>query len=113
MKHFYLPLAVLGLLVPYFFLGLFLVRYGLDLALIYNSLFGNPIATFFVADLLISIVVFWIFLGRESRRLGMKSWGFYISATVLVGLSFSFPLFMHFRERRRTYLREKHSHHED
>jgi putative effector of murein hydrolase LrgA (UPF0299 family) len=108
MKKLYLPFAVFGLVIPYTFLGIFVYLYGLDFDRIVAGLV-NPIATFFVADLALTLLVFWIFMIRECRRLGMKSWGFYILVSALVGPSFAFPLFLYFRDRRRTTLREKRS----
>ena len=110
MTRLYLPLAVLGLVIPYGFLGIFVYSSGEQdlLNLAYAGL-SNPIAAFFVTDVILTAIVFLVFLLRECRRLGMKSWGFYLAATLVSGPSFAFPLFMHFRERRRAYLRAKRS----
>ena len=72
----------------------------LNLALLVEQLFGTPISTFFAVDLIITAVVFWIFLYQEARRLQMSRWWVYLIATVLVGPSFALPLFLYFREAR-------------
>lgn len=99
-KHFYLTLAIVGLLTPYYFLFQFLGVNGLDLTLFVQQLFANNISTFFAVDLVISIIVFWIFMNAETNKLQMKNFGVYILASLTVGLSFALPLFFYFRERR-------------
>ncbi len=65
-----------------------------------EQLFATPILTFFAVDLLITAVVFWIFLSQEARRSHMRHGWIYIVATLLVGPSFALPLFLYFRETR-------------
>jgi hypothetical protein len=100
MRKVYLLLAFLGLAAPYYFLVSFLAENGFDLALLPEQLFANDISTFFAADLLITAVVFLIFLYREARRLEMKRWWVYIVATFLIGPSFALPLYLYCRESR-------------
>ena len=50
-------------------------------------------------DLTISVIVFWFFMFVEANKLQMKNPWVYVLATLLVGLSFAFPLFLYFRER--------------
>ena len=100
MKRLYLLLAIAGFVLPYYFLLGFLAANGLNLALLVEQLFGTPISTFFAVDLIITAVVFWIFLYQEARRLQMSRWWVYLIATVLVGPSFALPLFLYFREAR-------------
>ena len=98
MRKLYLILAVVGFVVPYSFFGSFLVSSGLNLHLIVSQLFANNISSFFAVDLLISAIVFWVFLYRESRRCRMGNWWIFIVATLTVGPSFALPLFLYFRE---------------
>ena len=49
-------------------------------------------------DLIITAVVLMIFVYRESQRFGMGNWWVYIVATLTIGPSFAFPLFLYFRE---------------
>jgi hypothetical protein len=99
MKMVYLTAAVAGMLVPYYFWGAFLRESGLDLALLLAQLFANHISTFFAVDLIITAIVFLLFSYRESRKRGISSWWAYVLATLLVGPSFSLPLFLYQRER--------------
>ena len=97
-KSVYLILALLGLVVPYWFLFEFLGTNGFDLALLVQQLFANNISTFFAVDLVISILVFWLYMIAEANKLNMKNWWLYILASLTVGLSFALPLFLYFRE---------------
>jgi hypothetical protein len=78
----------------------FLVEYGLNLVLLIDQLFANDISTFFAVDLIITAIVFLIFMVREAGRYQMRNWWLYIVATLAVGPSFAFPLFLYFREPR-------------
>ena len=98
MRRLYALLAVLGFVVPYYYFARFLATNGLDLTLIVEQLFANDISTAFAVDLFIAAIVFWVFLVHEARRLTIRYWWLCIPATLLVGLSFSLPLFLWMRE---------------
>ena len=99
-KNIYLAFALIGLLAPYYFLFKFLGTSGFDIPLLIEQLFANNISTFFAVDLIISIVVFWIWMTTETNKLQMKNWWLYILASLAVGLSFALPLFLYFREQK-------------
>jgi hypothetical protein len=97
-KLVYLILAVIGLILPYYFLISFLLTHGLAARLFLNQLFDTPISIFFAVDLLISCLVFMIFLKREAERHAMKYQWIYWMSLLTVGLSFALPLFLWARE---------------
>jgi hypothetical protein len=99
-KNIYLVLALIGLIAPYLFFFKFLGTNGLDMALLIQQLFANNISTFFAVDLIISFIVFWIYMVSEASKLQMRNWWLYILASLAVGLSFALPLFLYFRERK-------------
>jgi len=99
-KNIYLTLAFIGLLIPYYFLFKFLAANGLDIPLLIQQLFADNISTFFALDLVISIIVFWVYLIAEANKLQMKNWWLYMLASLTVGLSFALPLFLYFREHK-------------
>ena len=99
-KNIYLALAMIGVMVPYFFLFQFIGENGLSVSLLIQRLFANDISTFFAVDLIISIIVFWIYLISEAEKLRMTNYWLYILASLTVGLSFALPLFLYFRERK-------------
>ncbi len=98
MKRLYLILALAGLVVPYTFFISFLAQHGLNLSLLIEQLFGTPISAFFAVDLIITAIVFWVFLFQEARRMQMRRRWAYVVVTLLVGPSFALPLFLYFRE---------------
>ncbi len=97
-RQIYLVLAILGFIIPYYFLISFLINYGLDARLFVKQLFGTPISTFFAVDLVLSCVVFMIFSGREARRHAMSYTWMSTVALFTVGLSCALPLFLYLRE---------------
>jgi len=99
-KNVYLVLSLIGLVLPYWFFFNFLSTNGLNVALLIQQLFANSISAFFAVDLIISIIVFWIYMVGEATRLQMKNWWLYILASLTVGLSFALPLFLYFREQK-------------
>jgi hypothetical protein len=99
-KRLYLALAVVGFVLPYYFFVSFLLVHGLDVGLLAEQLFANNISSFFAVDLIISAVVFLVFLVQESRRLGIVNWWIFVVATLAIGPSFSWPLFLYLREAR-------------
>ena len=99
-KKLYLLLAIVGFALPYYFFVSFLTAHGLNPQLLFSQLFANNIPSFFAVDLIITAVVFWVFLCREARRWQMGNWWVYILATLLIGPSFALPLFLYFRESR-------------
>jgi hypothetical protein len=99
-KNIFLTLSLIGLLVPYYFFFKFLSVNGLDIPLLVGQLFANNMSTFFAVDLVISIIVFWIYMIAEANKLQMKNWWLYLLASSTVGLSFALPLFLYFRERK-------------
>ncbi|MFN8411916.1 MAG: DUF2834 domain-containing protein [Anaerolineales bacterium] len=99
-KNIYFALAGIGFIFPYYFLFLFIRENGLNVSLLLQQLFTNPISTFFAVDLIISIIVFWVYLYQEIQTHKIKNSWIYVVASLLVGLSFALPLFLYARERQ-------------
>ena len=62
MKNLYLLLAVVGAVVPYLFFSAHLTTVGFGVVDFVRAGFVNGVAGGFTADVLISSVVFWIYL---------------------------------------------------
>ena len=99
-SSFYLVLCVLGVLIPWVFLIGFLGIPEPTISLFFTSIFANHVSSAVAGDLLVSGVVFFIFLFYEGRRLNMKNLWLFVPATLFVGLSFGLPLFLYFRAKR-------------
>lgn len=66
----------------------------------------TPAATFIVVDILVLATASFVWMFAEGRRLGIGGawlWGYYLGS-VVIGISFAFPLFLAHRQRalRRT-----------
>ena len=108
LQSIYLVLAILGFALPYSQLIPFFIDNGFDLSLFWSQLFANRISTDFAFDLLVSSLVFWIFLYKEGKRINLKSLWVYVVLNLIIGLSFALPLFLLMRSRHldREFTRE-------
>ncbi|MGQ0734504.1 MAG: DUF2834 domain-containing protein [Acidobacteriota bacterium] len=94
----YLSLAVVGAIVPYIFFVQFFGAEGFGGNFI-GALFVNGAAAGFSADVLLSSLVFWIYLFPEARRTNVGRPWVYVAVNLLIGLSCALPLFLWARER--------------
>ncbi|RXJ72798.1 hypothetical protein CS022_13105 [Veronia nyctiphanis] len=95
LKNVYLGLAIIGAVVPYLFFWDFMGEYGIDIPLFLSMLFPNDAAGGFVADLLVSSAVFWVFMFvKQQKENGPKPWIF-IALNVTVGLSCALPAYLY------------------
>ncbi len=98
-RTFYLAMAVIGTVVPWLFFGSFFAQHGFALPLFLQSLFANGPAGGFSADVLISILVFWVWSWRDARSHQVQRWWLVLPASFFVGLSLSLPLYLYLRAR--------------
>jgi hypothetical protein len=73
-------------------------RKGLHMKFFVQQLFANRIGGFFGLDVLASAIVLFRFVNYDGKRLGMRRLWAPIVATLLVGVSLGFPLFLYLRE---------------
>lgn len=98
LKTSYLVMAVVGAIVPYLFFIPYIGANGPDPVGFVAAWFVNDSAGGLAADLLISSVVFWIWL--FSRADGPRPWPF-IALNLAIGLSCALPAYLYVCERRR------------
>ena len=98
MKYVYLVLAILGTVIPYFFFLQHMGPEGLALNSFIADAFANPAASGFTADLLISSLVFWIYMFNAGED-APKPWTF-IAMNLFIGLSCALPAYLYWRARR-------------
>lgn len=96
----FLTLAIVGAIVPYFFFVKFFQAHGVGGDFI-GALFVNGAAGGFAADVLLSSVVFWLFLFPEAARSGVSRPWLYVVINLTIGLSCALPLFLWSREKSR------------
>jgi len=100
LRHLYLGLCVIGTVLPYSQLIPWLATHGLDFPLFFQELFSTRLSGFFALDVVVSAVVLVVFVLSEGRRLDLSLLWLPILATLLVGVSLGFPLFLYLRQRR-------------
>lgn len=99
LRHAYLGLCLVGML-PYWALIPWFVEHGLDLPLFGQELFATRIGAFFGLDVFVSAIVLFVFVFAERRRLEIPHLWLPVVATLLVGVSLGFPLFLYLRQRK-------------
>lgn len=100
LHHWYLALALIGLLLPYWQFVPWVLTNGVNLSLFLRELFANRVAASFAIDVLVSAVVLLVLVSGEGGRLEMRGLWVPIAGVVLVGVSFALPLFLYMRERQ-------------
>ncbi len=100
LKTFYLLAAALGTAVPWLFFGGFFAANGIDIAAFAAGLFANGAAGGFTVDVLISMLVFWLWSYRDARQHGVAAWWLVLPAGLCVGLSLALPLYLYLRHDR-------------
>ena len=98
-KKLYLLLAIGGAIVPYIFFIQHFADMGLSLSGFISALFVNGAAGGFTADVLISSLVFWIFM--FARRGDGKAPGplWFIVINLTIGLSCALPAYLYASEK--------------
>jgi Terpene cyclase DEP1 len=100
LRHYYLGLCVLGAILPYSQLVPWIATHGLDFPLLFGELFSTRVGGFFGLDVIVSAIVLVIFVLSEGRRLDVSPLWLPVLATLLVGVSLGFPLFLYMRQRK-------------
>ena len=101
LRHVYLFLCLLGIIVPYAQLIPWILEHGLNLPLLVRELFVTRIGAFFGLDVVVSAIVLFVFIFAQRRESGVRHVWLPIVGTLLVGVSLGFPLFLYLRERAR------------
>lgn len=97
-RHFYLVLCVLGVVLPYWPLAALFAGNGFDFLAYPRGLFGTPVATALTLDLTVTMLAFWCFVLTDGRRQGMRRLWIYLAASVLVNVAVALPMYLYRRE---------------
>ena len=100
LRHVYLFLCILGILIPYSQFVPWLAENGLDLPSFVSELFSTRIGAFFGLDVLVSAVVLFVFIAEEGRRAAAGTLWLPVIATLACGVSAGFPLFLYLRRQK-------------
>ena len=96
-RSLYLLFALLGTVIPWWFFSGFIAANGFDIPAFIAGLFANGAAGGFSADVLISLLVFWIWSYADAATLGIRRWWWVLPAGCTVGLSLALPLYLYLR----------------
>jgi hypothetical protein len=86
------------MVLPYSQFVPWLLEHGLNVTLFFRELFANRISAFFVLDVIISAIVLIWFIQSEGKRLRVGLLWLPTLGTLVVGVSFGFPLFLFLRQ---------------
>ena len=99
-KNLYLLLAIGGAIVPYVFFIQYFADAGVSLGAFLAALFVNGAAGGFTADLLISSLVFWIFMFHRSGKGEGPKPAWFVIINLTIGLSCALPAYLYASEAR-------------
>jgi hypothetical protein len=99
LRHVYLGLCLLGVVVPYGQFVPWLAQHGFQFGLFVRELFSTRIGAFFGLDVVFSAIAFFVFVFAESRAVAIRYVWLAVVATLLVGVSLGLPLFLYMRQR--------------
>ncbi len=98
LRNAWLALAIIGAVLPWYYLAGFMVENPLDIGGFLAAATANNVVTGFTADLLISSLVFWIYMFSR-RPAGPAPWPF-ILINLLIGLSCALPAYLYIASRQ-------------
>ena len=99
LRHLYLGLCVLGVVIPYVPFIPWIWEHGLKLDLFVRELFATRVGAFFGLDVAVSAIVLFVFIYAERKTVALRHLWLPLVATLVVGVSFGFPLFLYLRQR--------------
>ncbi len=101
----YIALAIIGFLIPNYFVLMHGLESGnwlfwMDVAATFQLGFANKVASAFLSDLMLAVVVFFVWMIPDAREKGVARPWLYCILTMAFGLAFSMPLYLAVREAR-------------
>lgn len=102
MKHVYLGLSIIGIIVPYFFLFRIYQDTGtFDIVTFIQDGTANDSARFLVGDLSVAGLAALSFILYEGITKKIRYWWVALLGIFAVGTSFGFPFFLYLLEREK------------
>ena len=97
-KHFFIILCIFGIILPYSQLIPILLEGNFGFQMIIDQLFANRVSSLFALDLFVTATAFFVFALYEGTKLKIKHLWAPLVASIIVGASLGFPLFLYMRE---------------
>jgi hypothetical protein len=98
MKKIYLFFAIIGAVLPYIFFFQFISMEGINLTLFIQSLFLNGPSSGFSVELLLSSVVFWIYMFSQRHEPYAPKAYWFVILNLAIGLSCALPAYLYAKE---------------
>lgn len=94
-SNFYLALAVIGAVVPYYFFIQHFSAQGLAISNFLGAVFANAAASGFAVDLVISSLVFWLVMFVRRQKGEGPAPALFIVLNLFIGLSCALPAYVY------------------
>jgi len=98
MKHLYLVLCVIGVILPYSQLIPWTLENGANPLPMFAEVFAERATAFFGFDLMVTAVTFLVFAVSDGLRHRIRLFWVPIAGTFMVGVSLGMPLYLYLRE---------------
>jgi len=98
MKHLWLALCVIGVILPYSQLIPWTIENGANPLPMFAAVFADHATAFFGFDLMVTALVFLAFAVSDGLRNRIRLFWLAIAAVFLVGVSLGMPLYLYLRE---------------
>lgn len=108
-RQFYILGALVGTFIPWISFGRFFATEGGNIPLFIEQLFSTLPAAGFTSDILITVIIFWIWSFFDAREHQIKLWWLTIPAVLAVGMSLAMPLYFALRlsARAKSYKKQQ------
>ena len=97
-KHLYIILCIFGIILPYSQIIPLVFEGNFGFQMMIDQLFANRVSSLFALDLFVTATAFVVFALYEGTKLKIKHLWVPLVASILVGASLGFPLFLYMRE---------------
>ena len=97
-KHMYIILCIFGFILPYTQIIPIILEGNFGFQMMIDQLFANRISSLFALDLFFTAAAFIVFALYEGIKLKIKNLWIPFVASILVGASLGFPLFLYMRD---------------
>ena len=99
MKKLYLLLTIIGAIVPYIFFFKFIQAEGMNIPAFISALFANGAAGGVRSDLLLTSLIFWLFMFQQVKESNGPKPYIFIVLNLAIGLSCALPAYLYAREK--------------
>jgi len=97
-KHIYIILCIFGIILPYSQIIPLVLEGNFGFQMMIDQLFANRVSSLFALDLFVTATAFVVFALYEGTKLKIKHLWVPLVASILVGASLGFPLFLYMRQ---------------